>query len=634
MDFLWLSRGNLPLLLKNSCYAFKELRKNEAQNIKSSILVFDKSFKEVWHENLASAVKVFFCHNKSQDQGLIEAVNGLKVFSVIDEASSENEVDFILKKALNHYEEKSAQKLFLEGLKLENEKLVQKKSKKEKEYHKYTLNFKHINSETQKALRKRKDIVHLAKKLSGITVIDDFFKVLQQEIKIFHKVHSLYLVYTDHNKQSFLLFSKERFIKEKPLGRVDRLLQAFNHSHKLANLIKRPVLPIKQFVLLKNPPCTLIFEATLNVEEEKVFSSFLEKRQKILELTFELALFQNQMRKTMQTWEKVFNGIQNPLAVIKRDGSVIRANKHFFQMNLSRKCYQTLQNQNKIRVNSFLENHLFEEKTQRTPIVVKDKIYELHSFPIKFSYEKKTSAVINYYIDVTKAKKLYSQMIQNEKAMALGHLAQQLTHELNNPLTGIKSMAQILSSKASSAVKEDLNYIQEGVNQCLSIIQNLHDFSCEALDLKVVSLRFLVEKTLPLLKSAVSFFERETTLDQKQDFVKIQPQLIQQVIFNLVKNASQAMEKHKGKIEIRTKVLKNTVRFSVKDTGSGIDDKLKKAIYEPFFTTKSSSDGTGLGLHLCKTIIEKMGGELDFQTSLSKGSLFYFDLPRIERHSL
>ncbi|MCB0408260.1 MAG: HAMP domain-containing histidine kinase [Bdellovibrionales bacterium] len=214
---------------------------------------------------------------------------------------------------------------------------------------------------------------------------------------------------------------------------------------------------------------------------------------------------------------------------------------------------------------------------------------------------------------------------------AIGHLAGNIAHELNNPLTGIRSLCQVLLQNQSQQgqVYSDLKEVEMAAARSQKIITNLLNFSkgADRDELKVVSLNELVETTLPLLKSVTSVHQREIHFTLEKTLVKVDPHLTQQVIFNLINNACQAM-KEPGRLEIQTSIEGDWVQFTVSDSGPGIPLGLGKTIFDPFVTTKSETGGTGLGLSMSQRVIHQFGGELAYDKDVSCGAKFWFKLPQ------
>src|SRR5690606_11788032 len=146
-----------------------------------------------------------------------------------------------------------------------------------------------------------------------------------------------------------------------------------------------------------------------------------------------------------------------------------------------------------------------------------------------------------------------------------------------------------------------------------------------------VSLNEIVNRILPLLKTAMSPFQQELNLSEDSVFVDVEPQLMQQVFFNLVKNACQAM-KERGTLSIETRVSPEGDRAEliVSDTGSGMAPEILEHIFDFFFTTKSQGQGTGLGLSMSKSIVDQFGGEIAVHSQVGEGSRFSVRLPRVK----
>ncbi len=221
---------------------------------------------------------------------------------------------------------------------------------------------------------------------------------------------------------------------------------------------------------------------------------------------------------------------------------------------------------------------------------------------------------------------------QSEKLAAMGQMAASVAHEIRNPLGIIKSTSDVLKEKYVFENKSDelFDYISEEVKRLNHLVNNFLSFAREPkLNLKLADLHQVIKK-------AVSAIEREK---QEQNIeinvineVQIEPfnfdeDAIQQVLFNLLINSIQAIDKN-GKIEINLgRILlkgRSYTKLSISDNGPGIQGDLDK-IFEPFYTTKSS--GSGLGLTISKQIIEKHGGWIEVGAKHIYGTTFRLYLP-------
>ena len=261
------------------------------------------------------------------------------------------------------------------------------------------------------------------------------------------------------------------------------------------------------------------------------------------------------------------------------------------------------------------------------------QMFEVHAYPIRLNPEEDSQHMIVHYTDITQATKLQGQIIQSEKMAALGLLAGNIAHELNNPLTGIKSLAQILLSEVGEkhVSFSDLGEIEQAAFRSEQVIRNLLDFSSlQEPKKEVISLREVVQKTLPFLKTTMRYHSTAIELEESDDYIDVEPQLLQQVIFNLVNNACQAMGET-GKLTLSSAIDKNIIEFRVIDTGPGVPVEIREAIFSAFFTTKEEGQGTGLGLSMSRSIVEKFGGRLFLDEAVTLGSEFVIRLPLVRK---
>jgi two-component system NtrC family sensor kinase len=238
---------------------------------------------------------------------------------------------------------------------------------------------------------------------------------------------------------------------------------------------------------------------------------------------------------------------------------------------------------------------------------------------------------VNQYTDMSHERDLYMRLVQSEKLAAVGLLAGNIAHELNNPLSGISALSQILQTEMEPTHPHvaDLIEIEKAAERCQLIIKNLLNFSqpSQSDELEEVNLNELINSTLPLLKTALRTQNLQSYFQEPLPFTCVQPSQLQQVIFNLVNNACQAMTTSGGALTIKTWSEGRYSCFSVTDTGPGIPEDIQNRIFEPFFTTKEVGMGTGLGLSVSRSIIEKFGGELTLSSAMGQGTTFTVSLP-------
>jgi PAS domain S-box-containing protein len=250
-----------------------------------------------------------------------------------------------------------------------------------------------------------------------------------------------------------------------------------------------------------------------------------------------------------------------------------------------------------------------------------------------FDAEGKPAGVIISVRDVTVEKKLEQQIIQSERLAAMGQMIGGFAHELNNPLTTILGMTELLQeTETSEAARKQIGTLQQQARRAAGIVQNLQYFARPpAPGRSPVSLSELIQRTLhlqayPLRKSNITVdFLQEPNLPA----VTADPNQLMQVFLNLILNAEQAIRESRdqGTIRIRLGSNPDSVWATFHDDGPGIAPDVLPHIFDPFYTTKRPGRGTGLGLSICKTVMREHGGNIEAATAPGGGAVFTVTLP-------
>ncbi len=245
----------------------------------------------------------------------------------------------------------------------------------------------------------------------------------------------------------------------------------------------------------------------------------------------------------------------------------------------------------------------------------------------------KSAGVIISVRDVTMEKKLEQQIIQSERLAAMGQMIGGFAHELNNPLTGILGMAELLQEGThTEGARKQLVILHQQARRAAEIVQNLQYFARPpAPGRSQVNLNELVQRTVqmqayPLRKSNITVdFLQEPSLPA----VVADPNQLMQVFLNLLLNAEQAIRENREKGTIRVRIGRNpdSVWIVFQDDGPGIAPENLAHIFDPFFTTKRPGRGTGLGLSICKTVLREHGGNIEAATAPDGGAVFTITLP-------
>jgi two-component system, LuxR family, sensor histidine kinase DctS len=225
----------------------------------------------------------------------------------------------------------------------------------------------------------------------------------------------------------------------------------------------------------------------------------------------------------------------------------------------------------------------------------------------------------------------------------VGEMASLLSHELNQPLAAIASYANgslnLLQHSATppGELQMAMKRIAEQADRAGRVIKSVHDFVRRRDQAReAIAPEVLVEAVLPLMSLQARKLGVRVEIRVPPGLPKVlcDRTMVEQVLLNLARNAMQAMdEAHvplpalvvQARSTSATEAGKRWIEFSVADCGPGIPEEVKEQLFTPFFTTKA--EGMGLGLSLCRTVVEQHGGQLLFEPVQPQGTIFRFTLP-------
>jgi len=234
--------------------------------------------------------------------------------------------------------------------------------------------------------------------------------------------------------------------------------------------------------------------------------------------------------------------------------------------------------------------------------------------------------------NLTEEQKVADHLGRTEKLAAIGELVAGVAHELNNPLTGISTFAQLLmEDKLQREQFESVSLIKREADRAIGVIRDLLLFArkADARDV-VVDINTIVKHTVRLraLASRSSGIEVHMHLDETNPQVRGDEQKLQQVLLNLLVNAESAMEGSQLRhLTVMTQKKQGMVQIVVSDTGHGMQPAVAQRVFEPFFTTKPPGQGTGLGLSVSYGIIQAHDGAISVESAPESGSTFTILLP-------
>lgn len=270
----------------------------------------------------------------------------------------------------------------------------------------------------------------------------------------------------------------------------------------------------------------------------------------------------------------------------------------------------------------------------------RERELEFYASPIKDN-DGSVHQVVEVIRDITERKKLEAELLHSQRLASLGVLASGISHEIKNPLasitTCIEGLQRMLGSSRSTFVAEELNKL----NKYLALSKK----EAERCKLITDKLLYLSRKSIPsagradvnqCLDETISLLDFESKrcgiaveadLDSSLPHLQVNESDLREIFFNIILNAVQAMGKGGGRLAVRTVRRGEQIEIGISDTGHGIEQEDLSLLFEPFFTRKPPGKGTGLGLYICRNLVEQMGGEILVESSPGEGTEFLVRLP-------
>lgn len=228
----------------------------------------------------------------------------------------------------------------------------------------------------------------------------------------------------------------------------------------------------------------------------------------------------------------------------------------------------------------------------------------------------------------------FHREIQQAKQLnSIGQLAATIAHEIRNPITVVKGFAQLLNQEKNLSESEkyyvqtiltELEYTQLIINDYLSLTKPQTE------NIQIIDLNNEIRKTSDLLTSFANHQNIGIQLQLENELIiKMNPIELKQVLVNIIKNGIESMNKP-GFITVETVQEQNMAKIKIKDTGVGMSREQMENLGTPFYSLKDR--GTGIGLTVCYSIIEKFKGEIRVKSQVNKGTCFTIYLPLYNIH--
>ncbi|WP_321492237.1 cache domain-containing protein [uncultured Desulfobacter sp.] len=254
-------------------------------------------------------------------------------------------------------------------------------------------------------------------------------------------------------------------------------------------------------------------------------------------------------------------------------------------------------------------------------------------------------------VDITEKKTIEAHLHHAQKMEAIGSLAGGIAHDFNNILSGMMGYAQLAQNnlKNTEKVEEYLKRVVSGAQRASEIVQQILTFSRQAEYKKQpINMGHEVTESLKLLKASIPAIVDLIAKIESNAWISGDSTKIHQVVMNLCTNGYHAMKETGGSLHIslddiivseqtrfKNKPMPpgNFVRLTVTDTGHGMDHRTLAQVMEPYFTTKETGQGTGLGLSLVKAIVDEHDGFIDIHSKINKGTTVHVFFPAISHQN-
>jgi two-component system NtrC family sensor kinase len=269
-----------------------------------------------------------------------------------------------------------------------------------------------------------------------------------------------------------------------------------------------------------------------------------------------------------------------------------------------------------------------------------ERRYLVSIFPVTQTSGSQVSVVT--WNDVTRMSEMQEQLARSRRLASVGQLAAGVAHEINNPLAAITTCAEATmrdirretQTQALADSREWTYYLEEIVRQalrCKDITRGLLDLARQRQAKRVMCDVNAIATDcakVGVQKSNSTAIEFEVNLQESLGEVATDAAMVRQVIDNLLSNAIDALSEAGGRITISTVGDTDRLAIEVADNGSGIPREILSSIFDPFFSTKGTGKGYGLGLAICSTLAESLGGAITVESKEGAGSRFRLWIPR------
>ena len=378
-----------------------------------------------------------------------------------------------------------------------------------------------------------------------------------------------------------------------------------------------------------------------------------------------------QIRESRNMLRAVFDGISDPLVMVREDMTLIMLNRaalRFFGALLYRdvigtSCLESFRGRYGQEASGLVRSAIAEERPARYELETKGdsaRYEEVFVYPVHAGGEDRRMAIIRI-TDRTKQRLMERELIQSEKLASLGLLISGIVHEINNPNNFIsfnipilhdylQEILPVLDEHAARTphyevqgmaymdfrndVMKLLENIEHGSVRINTTVAKLKEFSRKKDErgARPILPTGVVERAVAICHTQIRKTVKTFDVQVQQDMPEIvsDPDAIEQTLINLLINAAQAADKPDSHIRLdvrRGASGKEGLVLEVQDNGCGMDAKTASRIFDPFFTTKEEGLGTGLGLYISKNLLEAVGGSISVESEIGRGTTIRVVIP-------
>ena len=370
---------------------------------------------------------------------------------------------------------------------------------------------------------------------------------------------------------------------------------------------------------------------------------------------------EEQIRKAKKEWERTFDAIGDIVTLMDTEMRILRVNHAACKALdatpkelIGKHCYEVFAGTFSPCSACPAPETIKDSKIHYVEITHKNlgRTFQVSTSPLVDKLGR-LLGIVHFAKDISKQKNLEQQLRQTQKMSAIGTLAGGIAHDFNNLLTPILGYAEILLHNAPSDSRQarDIIQISKAGNRAKELVKQILTFSRKSkLEHVPLQIQGIAQEAIKLLRSSIpATIEIKQDIDSRCPAVMADPTEIHQVIMNFCTNAYHAMRKSGGTLAISLAPVKieddelhaqmglksgRYVRLEVSDTGPGMSQETKERIFEPYFTTKETGDGTGLGLAVVHGIVSSCGGTITVYSEPDQGSSFHVYFPVIKHETV